>query len=112
MCGQPPHSVAAPFIAIGLRAAAKHDLECHLRAHDLPRVAKAKPLVGDLHLPAVTNRLVEDAELVADAVANRRNVEGRERVHVARREAAQSAVAETGLFFLLEKAGQILTELC
>ena len=74
-------------------------------------IAEAQPLVGQLHLPAVADRLIEDAELVADAVADGRNVEARERVHVARRQPAEAAVAEPGLFFLVEDVGQVLPDL-
>ena len=60
---------------------------------DLPGIAEAQPLVRDLDLPAVTNRLIEDPELVADAVADRRNIERRQRVHVTRGQPAQAAIA-------------------
>ena len=43
---------------------------------DLPGVAQAQPLVRHLHLPAVPDLLVEDAEFVADAVADGRNLQG------------------------------------
>ena len=42
-----------------------------LRADDLPWVPETQPLVGQLDLPAVADGLIENAELLADAVANR-----------------------------------------
>ena len=75
-----------------------------LEAPDLPRVAGAQPAVGALDLPAVADVLVEDAELVAQAVADRGDVERGERVHVARGEAPEAAVAEAGLLLVLDAA--------
>ena len=86
-----------------LRAPAELHFEVDLRTHDLPRVAEAQPLVRKLDLPAVTNRLIKDAELVADAVADGRNIERRQRVHIARGQAAEAAIAQARLFFLFEK---------
>ncbi len=45
-------------------------LDRRLRAADLPGVAVAQPVVGELDLPAVVDLLVEHAELVADAVTH------------------------------------------
>ena len=87
----------------------KVHVERDLRPHDLPRVSEAEPLVGQLDLPAVANRLVENPELVTEAVADRRNVERRERIHVAGGQPSQPAVAQAGLFFLFEQAGQVLS---
>src|SRR4029434_8195056 len=75
-------------------------------ARHLPRVAETQPLVGRLHLPAVADRLVEDAEFVADAVTHRRVTERREQIHVAGREPAEAAVAKAGLFFLFHYVGE------
>ena len=87
----------------GFGASAELHVERDLRAHDLPGVAEAQPLVGQLHLPAVANRLIEDAELVADAVADGGNVEGRQRVHVTGGQPSEPAVAEARLLFLLQE---------
>ena len=45
------------------------------RARHLPRVRAAQPVVGLLVLPAVLDRLPEDAVLVAQAVAHRRELQ-------------------------------------
>ena len=101
--GNPAHAVPAFMVGPRFRAAAELHVVGDLGPDNLPGIAEAKPLVGDLHLPAVPDRLVEDAELVADAVADRRHFERRERVHVARGQATQAAVAEAGFLFLLDQ---------
>ena len=83
-----------------LCAPAELHFEVDFRPHDFPGVAEAQPLVRKLDLPAVTNRLIEDAELVADAVANGRDIERRKRVHIARCQTAEPAIAQARLFFL------------
>src|SRR5262245_50612661 len=87
------------------------DIDRNLGARDLPRIAEAKPLVRHLHLPAIVDLLVEDPEFVADAVADRRDLERRERIKVAGREPPEAAVAEPRLFFLVEEFVEIETEL-
>jgi hypothetical protein len=57
------------------------------------------------------DQLVEDAELVADAIADRGDRERGERVHVAGREPAEPAVAEAGLLLLREDAVEVVAEL-
>ena len=81
-----------------------------LRARDFPRVAVLQPFVGDLALPAVADGLIENAELVADAVADRGHFDRRERIHVARREPAQPAIAEARLLFLREDFVEVVAE--
>ena len=94
-----------------LRPSSELHIESDLRAHDLPWVPESEPLVRDFHLPAIPDDLIEDAEFVAKAVANRRHVERGQRVHVTSREPAEPAIAEAGLFFLLQEDGQVLVEL-
>ena len=81
-----------------------------LRAWDLPWIAVAQPLVRDLLLPAVADDLIENAELVADAVANGRHFDRRERIHVTRRKPPESAIAETGLLLLRKDLVEIVAE--
>ena len=64
---------------------------------DLPRIAVAQPVVRLLHLVAIVDVLLEDAVVVADAVADRRQLQRRHRVEEAGREPAQAAVAERGV---------------
>jgi hypothetical protein len=72
-----------------------------------PGIAQPQPFVGRLHLPAVANLLVEDAVLIANAVADRRNVQRGQRIHEARGQPPQSAVAQPRLLFLLDQHIQI-----
>ena len=106
----PAHAVMPLFIGPRLGAAAELHLVGDFGPGDLPRVAEAQPLVGDLHLPAVLDGLVEDAELVADAVADGRHFERGHRIQVTRREPAQAAVAEAGLLLLLDKVVEVHAE--
>jgi hypothetical protein len=74
--------------------------ETHWKAQpsgQLPRIAVSQPCVGDLDLPPVVDSLVEDAVLVTDAVADGGNLQRRQRSHVARRQTAEAAVAESRL---------------
>ena len=110
LVGYPAHADLPAFVGEVLGAAAEPHLLRPLRPHELPGIAEAQPLVGLLDLPAVDDVLVEDAELVADAVAERGNLEGRQRVEKARGEAAETAVAEPGLLLLLQQLVEIETE--
>ena len=95
--GHPAHAVDACVVDVVLGVAAPADEVVHVGLGDLPRVPVDQPVVGLLDLPAVVDLLLEDAELVADAVADRRPLEGGQRVEVARRQPAQAAVAEPRL---------------
>src|ERR1017187_6944027 len=59
-----------------------------------PGIAQPQPFVGRLHLPAVANLLVENPILIADAVANRRNIQRGQRIHKAGGQPPQPAVAQ------------------
>ena len=74
-----------------------------VRARDLPRILPAQPVVGPLVLPAVLDRLREDAVLVAEPVAHRGQLQGGHRVEEAGRQAPEPAVAEPGVRLLLEQ---------
>ena len=91
--------------------AAEQDGVLDLAAHDLPRVAEPQPLVGDLVLKAVADLLIEDPELVADAVADGRDAQRRERVHVAGGETPETSVAEAGLLLPFDERLEIEPEL-
>src|SRR5262245_7656448 len=73
----------------------------------LPGIAIAQPGVGDFNLPTIPDRLLEDAVLVADAVAGGRNLERRQRVHETRGQPAESAVSQPRLELRLEDDIQI-----
>src|SRR6266511_3118897 len=109
--GNPANATAAFLVGVRLRAASESDVDRDFGARDLPRIAEAKPLVRDLHLPAIADLLVEDPELVADAVADRRDLKRCERIEVAGRKPPEATVAEARLFFLVEDSLEIETEL-
>ena len=62
---------------------------------DLPGVSVGQPGVGPLDLPAIVDLLVEDAELVANAVADSRALKGGQRVQVTGGEPAETAVTQS-----------------
>lgn len=69
----------------------------HLRVSELPRVPHGQPLVRDLDLPVVDERLAEDSVLVANPVANRRDAHGGQRIDVAGGQSTETTVAESRL---------------
>ncbi len=103
LVGHPAHAVVALAVGVVLGAAAEPDLEGDLGMGDFPRVAEVQPVVQHLDLPAVLDGLIEDAELVANAVAGGRDLQGGQRIEVAGGQAAEAAVAEAGLLFLFQK---------
>ena len=98
----PAHPVGAPFIAVALSAATKADETGLVWVGNLPGPARLQPLVGDLHLPAVADQLVEDAELVADAVARGRDLQGGQGFEEAGRQTPKAAIAESGFLLHIE----------
>ena len=101
--GDPAH-VHAPVLVDGaLGVSAEADPMLDLEPADLPRVAVAQPAVGALDLPAVADVLIEDPELIAQPVADRGQVERRQRVHEARGEPAEATIAEPGLLLVLDQ---------
>ena len=91
--------------------AAEFDFEGVFGALQRPGIAETEPLVGGFHLPAVANLLIEDAVLVANAIADGGNVERGEGIHEAGGETAESAVAQARLFFLLDERLEIEAQL-
>jgi len=83
----------ACVVGVVLGVAAPLDEVVHIGLGDLPWVSVDQPVVGLLDLQAVVDLLIEDAEHVADAVADGRALEGGQRVEVTRSEPAEAAVA-------------------
>jgi hypothetical protein len=73
-----------------------------VRPRDFPGVGPREPVIGLLVLPAVANVLLEDAVLVAQAGAHARNTERRHGIEEASRQPAEPAVAEAGVWLLLD----------
>ena len=73
------------------------DLEV-IGSGELPRVAVEGPVVGKLDLMAILEGLLEDPELIPDAVAHRRQVQGGQRIQQAGGQPAQAPVPQPGLY--------------
>ena len=97
----PAGAVAAVLIGIALGAAAKAHKHGLIRVGELPGPTAFEPFIGDLHLPAIADQLIEDPELVADAVANGWHFQAGQRFHVASGQAPQTAIAEAWFFLHL-----------
>ena len=99
------HGVAAVGVPHVLHGAAEADLLYLVHLGDEPGVAQAQPVVGQLHLLAVHDLLLEEAQLVADGVAGGGDLQGGHGVQVAGGQTAQAAVAQTGVGLHLEEVG-------
>ena len=104
---QPARAETALLVGVRLGASAQADFHGPLGARNVPRRAEAQPLVGFFHLAAVDDLLLENAELVTDAVAHRRNLERGHRIEEAGRQPAEAAVAQAGLLLLLQQFVQV-----
>jgi len=87
------HQVAV--VPAGADGAAEVDLLCLLGLGQQPRVAQRLPVIGQLHLLALHDLLLEQAQLVADGVAGGRNLQRGHAVQIAGGQTAQTAVAKT-----------------
>ena len=79
---------------------AKSHLDGLVGPRHFPGVGPGQPVIRLLVLPAVAQRLLEDAVLVAQARAHSRDAERRHRVEEAGRQPAEAAVAEAGVGLL------------
>ena len=93
--------------AVHLERAVEFDLDFFVRPRDLPGVGATQPIVGLLLLPAILDRLPEDAVLITQAVAHGGKLQGGHRVEEAGGETAQAAVAQAGVGLLFENFLQI-----
>jgi hypothetical protein len=89
-----PDRVVAAFLLHMLDTAAEMDVVDHLRPLEFPGVAEAQPFVRIFLLPALIDDLAEQAEIVADAIADRGNAEGGHAFHEACRKPAEAAIAQ------------------
>src|SRR5215469_11006665 len=95
------------FVSARFGVTAEFHLVVDLRADNLPGIAKAQPLVRHLDLPAVLDCLLKNAKLVADAIADGGYFERGERIHKARGEPPQAAVAQAWFLLLFNHLVQI-----
>jgi hypothetical protein len=100
----------ACVVGVVLGVAAPLDEVVHIGLGDLPWVSVDQPVVGLLDLPAVVDLLIEDAELIADAVADGRALEGGQRVETARGQPSQTAVAEPRFLLACQHVVEVLPQ--
>src|SRR5690606_17645736 len=92
-------------------SAAKADAIGHLGTLELPGIAEVQPGFGLLGLPAVDDRLAEQAMLITNAVAVRGQTQGRHALHEAGCQAPEAAVAQCRIRLDLTDALELDTEL-
>ena len=66
----PPRPVVALRVSPGFGVAAESDVDGFLWPPDFPGISVAKPIVGELDLPAVMNLLLKHTEFVTNSVSN------------------------------------------
>ena len=104
--GMPLHPQAALVITVHGGVAAEPHAARLVGIHQLPGPAALEPLIGDLHLGAVLDQLVKDAEFVADAIPRGGQLQAGQRFHEAGGQTPQATVAETRLLLNLQDALQ------
>ena len=100
----PAGAQVAVFVPIVLGMAAEADRDHVVGLGEFPREVEGQPFVGLLHLVAVADLLAKDAVFVADAVADGRDVQRRQRIEEAGRQPPQTTVAQPRLHVLLDHA--------
>ena len=83
------------------------DIVGQFGARNFPRIAEVQPFVGDLHLPAVLDRLIEDAKLVTDAITHGGDLQRSQGILVTRSQSAQATVTQARFLFLFNQLSQI-----
>ena len=109
--GRPDLDHLAGSIRHGLDAAAEANRVNHLGALELPWVAEIQPAFGLLLLPAIDDRLAEQAVFIADAITVAGNTQGRHAFHEAGGQTAQATVAERRVGLQHTDALKVHTEL-
>ena len=107
----PSHARPLVLVDVVLGGAAEFNVHGPLGPRQLPGVAESQPFVGFLDLPAVDDLLLEDPELVANAVPERGNLERCHRIDEARRQSTETAAPEPRLLFLPQQLLEIEPEL-
>jgi hypothetical protein len=108
VAGVDPVRAEAP-VTIGLEhdATAEADGLRVFVPRQLPRIAEVQPVVVLFDLAAAVDALLEHPEVVADTVADGRQLQRRERIHEAGREPAEASVAEAGIAFALQDLAEL-----
>jgi hypothetical protein len=96
-----PRNPAGPqpslIVAHRLGMAIETDYLAVVRGGELPRVAVEGPVIGMLNLIAILENLLEDPELIPDAITHRRYVQGRQRIEQAGGQPSQAPVPQPRL---------------
>src|SRR5262249_8253512 len=98
-------------LQIALGSASQLYIKHYLGVCDFPGITQPQPFVSELDLPALFDGLSENAEFVADPVTKSGNAQRCQRVQVAGGQAAQTAVAQTRLVFLIEQRLEVQADL-
>jgi hypothetical protein len=101
----------APLASVCSTPPPKADLIDHFRPLEFPGVAEGEPVVGIFLLPAVRDDLAEQAEIVADAVADRGDRQRRHAFHEAGGEPPEAAIAERRVRLAFAQVGQADAEI-
>src|SRR5581483_2358239 len=109
--GWMPDRAVAPLVVDMLDAAAEMDVIDHLRPLQLPGIAEGQPFVGIFLLPAILDDLAEQAVIIADAIADCRDLQRRHALHEAGGEPSEAAIAERGIEhleqpYIVERVGE------
>ena len=95
-----------PIVALGIDADLGVAAEPHLRRQvallELPGIARLQPQVAHLLLPAVDKGLVKDAELVADPIADRRDLQAGQGIEVTGGQTTETAIAQARFLLVLD----------
>src|ERR1700742_2295909 len=106
----PDRMVAATLVLV-LDAASEMHMIGDFRPLEFPGVAEREPDVGIFLLPAVAEDLPEQAEIVADAVADRGDRKRRHALHEAGGEPSEAAIAERRVRLALPQLRQPRTDI-
>ena len=68
---------------------------------DLPGIAQLQPLVRLLHLVAIDDSLVEDAEVIPQAIPDGGQIQRCHGVQKTGSQSAQASVSQTGIHFMV-----------
>ena len=97
------HHMQVPVVPEAAHLAAEVDLLGLLQLGQQPGVAQLHPVVRQLHLLALHDLLLEDAQLIADGIARGRDLQRGHAVQIAGGQTAQAAVAQAGVRLHLER---------
>jgi hypothetical protein len=86
-----------------LKRATQLHLDDMIEPDDFPGIGTAQPVVRLFVLPSVADGLLKDSVFIAKAIAHGRQIHGGHRFDEASRQAAEAAIAQTGIGFLIQQ---------